>query len=150
MTEDNKTVVAAVVAPKTKRKYKPREAIYETKFSFTDENIVRVKWRKLAHDRRYDEKIPGLALEAYANGRITFFVFKNINMYNKKKNEWTPNVVYKKMNIFSIGFLGCSGGKAKKYCDLPIIVRSNTTAIIQETHIFIGHFILECVERKIL
>lgn len=56
----------------------------------------------------------------------------------------------KKMKIFSIGFLGSSGGQAKKYCNLPIIVKSNITATIQEAHIFLGHFILESVERNIL
>ena len=55
MTEETNKVVAAVAAPKTKRKYKTREAIYETKFSFTDENLAWVKWRKQSHDRRYDK-----------------------------------------------------------------------------------------------
>ena len=101
MTEETNKVVAAVAAPKTKRKYKPREAIYETKFSFTDENLARVKYRKLSHDRRYDEKIPGLSIEVYPK-HITFFVFKNINMYNKKKNVWAPNVIYKKMFVWEL------------------------------------------------
>jgi len=56
----------------------------------------------------------------------------------------------KKKKIFSIAFLGNKGGKAKKYCDLPIIVGSKITARIQETHIFLGHYILEEVETKLL
>lgn len=56
----------------------------------------------------------------------------------------------KKMKIKSIALLGCSGGNAKKYADNSIIVKSNNTARIQESHIFLGHFILESVERKIL
>jgi D-sedoheptulose 7-phosphate isomerase len=55
----------------------------------------------------------------------------------------------KKKQIFSIGFLGGSGGKAKKYCDLPIIIQSSKTARIQESHIFLGHYILEQCERKL-
>ena len=51
------------------------------------------------------------------------------------------------MEYFSIGFLGNRGGKAKKYCDLPLIVESDTTSVIQETHIFLGHYILS-VEKK--
>tara|TARA_B100001093_G_C26771867_1_gene990596 strand:+ start:577 stop:1161 length:585 start_codon:yes stop_codon:yes gene_type:complete len=54
--------------------------------------------------------------------------------------------IAKKMKIFSIGFLGKNGGKAKKLCNLPIIVKSSNTARIQEAHIFLGHFILEQVE----
>jgi D-sedoheptulose 7-phosphate isomerase len=56
----------------------------------------------------------------------------------------------KKKNIFTIGFLGNNGGKAKKNCDIKLIVNSNNTARIQECHIFLGHFILEKVEDLIV
>ena len=56
----------------------------------------------------------------------------------------------KKMGIYSIGFLGASGGKAKKLCDLNLLVPDNNVARIQECHIFLGHFILNQVEKKII
>ena len=56
----------------------------------------------------------------------------------------------KQKKIFTIGFLGFNGGKAKKYCDINLIVKSNSVARIQEAHIFLGHFILEKVENLIL
>jgi D-sedoheptulose 7-phosphate isomerase len=56
----------------------------------------------------------------------------------------------RKKNIYSIGFLGNSGGRAKKLCHLPILVKSKVTARIQETHIFLGHHILEQVENKLI
>ena len=56
----------------------------------------------------------------------------------------------KKLNIKSIGFLGNKGGKAKGLCDNFIIVKSNNTATIQETHIFIGHLVFEQVEKRLL
>lgn len=52
----------------------------------------------------------------------------------------------KKMKISSVGFLGNKGGKAKKLCNIPLVVNSNNTARIQEAHIFLGHFIFESVE----
>jgi D-sedoheptulose 7-phosphate isomerase len=52
----------------------------------------------------------------------------------------------KKQKIYSVGLLGKGGGKAKKLCNNPIIINSNNTARIQESHIFLGHFILEKVE----
>jgi D-sedoheptulose 7-phosphate isomerase len=52
----------------------------------------------------------------------------------------------KKKKISTIGFLGNKGGKAKKLCDIKLIVNSRITARIQECHIFLGHFILEKVE----
>jgi len=56
----------------------------------------------------------------------------------------------KKKKIFSVGLLGNNGGIAKKLCNKSLIVSSNNTARIQECHMFLGHFILEKVEEKIL
>jgi D-sedoheptulose 7-phosphate isomerase len=56
----------------------------------------------------------------------------------------------KKMNIYSICFLGKGGGKAKKIANKSLIIPSNNTARIQECHIFLGHYILEKVEDFIL
>ena len=55
----------------------------------------------------------------------------------------------KKMKIKSIALLGSGGGKAKTLADLSIIVPNNNTARIQETHIFLGHFVLNAVEEKL-
>ena len=52
--------------------------------------------------------------------------------------------------IFSVGFLGNKGGKAKKYCSESIIVPSENVARIQEAHIFLGHYIFEQVENLLL
>ena len=56
----------------------------------------------------------------------------------------------KKMKIFTIGFLGSKGGKAKKLCNIPLIVESDNTARIQESHIFLGHYILGEVEKNLI
>ena len=56
----------------------------------------------------------------------------------------------KKKKLITIGFLGNDGGKAKKICNIPIIVNSKITARIQESHIFLGHFILEKVENLLM
>lgn len=58
--------------------------------------------------------------------------------------------VAKKKKIFTIGFLGDNGGKAKKLCNIKLIVRSSATSRIQESHIFLGHYIIENVENKLL
>ena len=55
----------------------------------------------------------------------------------------------KKRKIKSIGLLGKNGGKARKSCTHKILVGSNNVARIQEIQIFLGHFILENVEKKI-
>jgi D-sedoheptulose 7-phosphate isomerase len=56
----------------------------------------------------------------------------------------------KKKKIFSISFLGNKGGSCKNLSDLSYVVPSNDVARIQETHIFIGHLILNLVEKKLI
>ena len=73
-----------------------------------------------------------------------------ISTSGKSKNILKVLKKAKEMKIFSICFLGNNGGNAKKLCDLPIIVKSNITARIQEAHIFLGHYILEQVETNLL
>ena len=53
-------------------------------------------------------------------------------------------------DIYSLGFLGCDGGKALQYCDEAFIVPSKVTARIQESHITAGHAVLQYVEDKLL
>ncbi|HEY0385163.1 MAG TPA: SIS domain-containing protein, partial [Pyrinomonadaceae bacterium] len=45
-----------------------------------------------------------------------------------------------------IGLLGRNGGQAAPLCDLALIVESNDTQRIQETHNLIGHVLCELVE----
>ena len=56
----------------------------------------------------------------------------------------------KKNKITSIGFFGKTGGKAIKYCEMALNIESNKVARIQESHIFLGHYIFEEVEKLIL
>ena len=49
----------------------------------------------------------------------------------------------------TVAFLGKSGGKIWKCADYSIVVPSNCTARIQESHIMIGHIVCEIVERSL-
>ena len=73
-----------------------------------------------------------------------------ISTSGNSKNILNVLKMSKKKGIYSIGFLGNRGGKAKKLCDLPLIVSGNSTARIQEAHIFLGHYIFESVESALL
>jgi D-sedoheptulose 7-phosphate isomerase len=73
-----------------------------------------------------------------------------ISTSGESKNILKVLVEAKKQKVFSIGFLGKKGGKAKKICNKALIISSENTARIQECHIFIGHFILEKVEDLII
>lgn len=56
----------------------------------------------------------------------------------------------KTLDIAVFGFLGCNGGKARKYCDEIFLVPSDNVGRIQECHITAGHALLEYVEDKLI
>ncbi len=128
MSNENKTDVASVEAP-SKKQYQKREPIYDVRFSFTDSNMLRVKIRNNKKmDRRYDEKITGLAVVLRDTGTKTFYAFKNVEMFNKENNTWGKNVIYKKMFQFAknSGF-NCDAAREKVSSYLDKILDSRTT-----------------------
>lgn len=52
----------------------------------------------------------------------------------------------KKKGLMTIGLLGNEGGKLKAKCDDFVVVPSNVTARIQESHILIGHIWCRIIE----
>jgi D-sedoheptulose 7-phosphate isomerase len=55
----------------------------------------------------------------------------------------------KQAGMFVIGLLGRDGGRLAAMCDLPIVVPDQSTARIQEAHIFIGHTLCGLTERAL-
>lgn len=56
----------------------------------------------------------------------------------------------RKIGIFTIGLLGRDGGAAAKEMDLPIIVKAQETARIQEAHIFLIHYLTGGIEVRLM
>jgi D-sedoheptulose 7-phosphate isomerase len=66
----------------------------------------------------------------------------------------SPNIVVaceqaRSQSIKVIGLLGRDGGKVASLCDLALIVPSDDTQRIQETHNLIGHILCELIESEI-
>lgn len=55
----------------------------------------------------------------------------------------------RELGIHSIGFLGKDGGTLADLVDIKLIAPSNTTARIQEMHIFLGHLLCELMENQL-
>lgn len=55
----------------------------------------------------------------------------------------------KEMGIITVGLLGNGGGKMSQMCDYKVVVPSNITARIQESHILIGHIWCETIEEHV-
>ena len=73
-----------------------------------------------------------------------------ISTSGKSKNIINVAKLAKKKNIFIIALLGSGGGAVKKYTNLNLIIPSNSTARIQEMHIFLGHYIFEEAENLLV
>jgi D-sedoheptulose 7-phosphate isomerase len=73
-----------------------------------------------------------------------------ISTSGNSKNILKVLKLSKKLGVNSISFLGNNGGKAKKIADIDLIINSKNTARIQESHIFLGHFIFESVENILI
>lgn len=55
----------------------------------------------------------------------------------------------KKKNIFTVALTGRDGGKMGKIADISLIVPSDSTPRIQESHILIGHILCDIIEKEI-
>jgi len=51
------------------------------------------------------------------------------------------------MGLYTIGLTGCGGGELAGCSDLPLVVDSQDTPRIQETHVTAAHILCELVER---
>ena len=66
----------------------------------------------------------------------------------------SPNVVKavetaRRIGVTVVGLLGRDGGRLAPLCDVPIVVPEQSTARIQEAHIFIGHTLCALVEASL-
>jgi len=55
----------------------------------------------------------------------------------------------KKKNIFTVALTGNDGGKMANLADISLIIPSNSTPRIQESHILIGHILCDIIEKEI-
>lgn len=55
----------------------------------------------------------------------------------------------KKKNIMTVALTGRDGGQMAKMADMAIVVPSNSTPRIQESHILIGHILCDIIEKEL-
>ena len=96
----------------------------------------------IANDFGY-EKIYSRQLEGLANVNDVLVVFstsgESLNILNALQAA-------NKLGVYSVSFLGKSGGRAKEISDVAMVIRSNTTARIQEIHQCLGQTLCEAIE----
>ena len=129
--------IAAEFVGRFKKDRKPLRSIALT----TDTSVLTC----ISNDYNYEEIF---SRQLIALGRKND-VLVVITTSGKSKNIIKVLIQANKMGIKTVGVLGKNGGVCKKYVDIPIIVPSNSTARIQETHILIEHLLCELVEKKL-
>ncbi len=99
----------------------------------------------IANDTGF-EKVFARQLEAFgARGDVLLAISTSGN---------SPNIIAaaeqaRRQELQVIGLLGRDGGHLRPLCDLALIVSSNDTQRIQETHNLIGHVICDLVEQML-
>ena len=99
----------------------------------------------LANDYGYD-KVFSRQIEALASAGDVLIAITT--------SGTSPNVVEavktaKSRGVITIALSGRSGGKLKELADLTIMVPSDNTQRIQESHITVGHIICHLVEKEL-
>jgi D-sedoheptulose 7-phosphate isomerase len=89
------------------------------------------------------ENIFARQLQAHGNKGDVFIA---ISTSGTSKNILESLKVCKELNIISIALTGSGGGILEELADFSLCVPSQSTALIQESHIMLGHIICEAVE----
>ena len=76
-------------------------------------------------------------------------IFIGISTSGNSKNIIKAFEVAKSKNITTIALTGRDGGEMGKMADIALIVPSDSTPRIQESHILIGHIICDIIEKEI-
>ena len=76
-------------------------------------------------------------------------LFIGISTSGNSKNIIKAFEVAKKKEIFCVALSGRDGGEMAKIADVALIVPSNDTPRIQESHILIGHIICDIIEKEL-
>ena len=72
-----------------------------------------------------------------------------ISTSGNARNVITGLLEAKKLGVKTIALTGSGGGELSAIADIALVVPSDNTARIQESHITIGHILCELVEEKL-
>lgn len=76
-------------------------------------------------------------------------VLVGISTSGNSDNVFSSVIKAKEVGLTTVGLLGKGGGKMKSALDFSLIIPSETTARIQEMHIFIGHILCDLIELEL-
>ena len=97
----------------------------------------------ISNDYSFDEVF---SKQIKAIGKRDDFVL-GISTSGNSRNVILAVETARDMGLYTVGLTGCGGGNLARSCDLALIVDSQATPRIQETHITAGHILCDLVDR---
>jgi len=76
-------------------------------------------------------------------------IFIGISTSGNSENILNAFDVAKNKNMLSVALVGKDGGEMAKMADIALVVPSDSTPRIQESHILIGHILCDIIEKEI-
>lgn len=104
----------------------------------TDTSII----TSVANDYSYDEVFSKQINALGVQGDILLA----ISTSGRSENVLSAIRTAKKKGLYTVGFIGGDGGEMRRLVDLALVVESDQTPRVQETHILAGHLICELVD----
>jgi D-sedoheptulose 7-phosphate isomerase len=104
----------------------------------TDTSILTAIGNDYSYDNVFERQIEALGQ--------TGDVFLGISTSGNSKNILKSLELSRKLGITTIGFSGRDGGKMPPLCDYNVIIPSEITANIQESHLALEHIYCHLVE----
>ena len=107
----------------------------------TDTSALTAIGNDYGYDQVFSRQLEGMGQEGD--------VFIGISTSGNSVNILKAYESAKKKNIFTIALTGRDGGEMAKMADIALVVPSNSTPRIQESHILIGHILCDIIEKEI-
>ncbi len=105
----------------------------------TDTSILTAAGNDYGYDFVFSRQVEALGLEGD--------VFLAISTSGNSKNLVRALNEARKLGVHTIGFTGNDGGAMRELCDYNVIIPSNITMNIQESHLALEHIFCMLVER---
>ena len=107
----------------------------------TDTSNITAIGNDYGYDKIFSRQLEGMGQEGD--------IFIGISTSGNSQNLINAFEVAKNKNILTIALVGKDGGEMAKMADIALVVPSDSTPRIQESHILIGHILCDIIEKEI-
>ena len=106
----------------------------------TDTSNLTAIGNDYGYDKVFSRQLEGMGQEGD--------IFIGISTSGNSKNILSAFDSAKKKNILTVALVGKDGGEMAKKADIALVIPSDSTPRIQESHILIGHILCDIIEKE--